>query len=61
MKWKSIGLSVSRMFDQWTIAVFDVMCGYCPAIFRGYRVSYIGAYVETPVAGNDNVPRPKRV
>jgi len=47
------------MFDQWTIAVFDVMCGYCPAIFRGYGVKYVGAYVGELIAGNDNVLRSK--
>jgi len=42
------------MFDQWTIAVFHTMSGYSPAIFRGYVVTYVGVYVGTPVADNDN-------
>lgn len=33
------------MYNQWTIAVFLTMSGYSPAIFRGYTVQYVGAYV----------------
>jgi hypothetical protein len=42
------------MFDNWTIAVFMTMGSYSPAIFRGYRVFYVGVYVGTPKADNDN-------
>lgn len=43
------------MFDQWTIAVFQTMGGYCPAIFRGYWVKYVGVWdKEIPKASNDN-------
>jgi hypothetical protein len=47
------------MFDQWIIAVFRTMSGYSPAIFKGYVVTYVGVYVGTPVADNDNVLRSK--
>jgi hypothetical protein len=48
------------MFDNWTIAVYMTMNGYCPAIFRGYSVKYIRAWpIPIPKPDNDNVPRPK--
>jgi len=49
------------MYNRWTIAVFLTMSGYSPAIFRGFTVQYVGAYVGTAIADNDNVSRPKRV
>jgi hypothetical protein len=42
------------MYDQWTIAVFGTMSGYSPAIFRGYTVQYVGAYVGIAIGDNDN-------
>jgi len=42
------------MFNPWTIAVFLTMSCYSPAIFRGYTVQYVGTYVGTAMADNDN-------
>lgn len=49
------------MFDDWTIAVFHTMSGYWPVVFKGYKVWYVGAVMDKPIADNDNVPRPKRI
>lgn len=42
---------------QWTIAVFMTMIGYCPVIFSGYTVKYVGKVTGTLKADNDNVLR----
>lgn len=47
------------MFNPWIIAVFITMGSYSPAIFRGYRVYYVGVVTGKPKADNDNVLRPK--
>jgi len=46
---------MGKPFDQWTIAVFIAMSSYCPAIFRGYKVTYVGVMKDKPKADNDNV------
>lgn len=53
------------MFNQWTRDIFNIMYAKIyvkgPLIFTKYKVKFVGAFDGRMKAGNDNVPRPKRI
>jgi hypothetical protein len=41
-------------FNEWMMAVVMTMNNRAPAIFKGYKVRYVGVYEGKPKADNDN-------